>query len=144
MTETLQRSTDALVPAWQDPAVLHRNREAPRALLIPYDDRESALSGDRTRSPWYRSLNGDWLFHYAERPATVPEGAEAAEFDDHDWDTIPVPSVWQMHGYGTPNYTNVNYPFPVDPPFVPDDNPVGCYRQTFELPSGELVAVASC
>ncbi|MGC4105707.1 MAG: glycoside hydrolase family 2 TIM barrel-domain containing protein [Thermomicrobiales bacterium] len=138
MTEMLQRSggINAPIPAWQDPAVLHRNREDPRSLLIPYADRESALSGDRTRSPWYRSLNGDWLFHYAERPATIPEGAEAADFDDHGWDTIPVPSVWQMHGYGTPNYANVNYPFPVDPPFVPDDNPVGCYRQTFELPAG--------
>ncbi|MGC4190023.1 MAG: glycoside hydrolase family 2 TIM barrel-domain containing protein [Thermomicrobiales bacterium] len=136
MTETLQRGTDAPAPAWQDPAVLHRNREDARSLLIPYADRESALSGDRTRSPWYRSLNGDWLFFYAERPATIPDGAEQPDFADHDWDTIPVPSVWQLQGYGTPNYTNVNYPFPVDPPFVPDDNPVGCYRQTFELPAG--------
>jgi len=136
MTDILQRTSDAPAPAWQDPAILHRNREDPRALLIPYADRESAISGDRTRSPWYRSLNGDWLFFYAERPATVPDGVEAASFDDHDWDTIPVPSVWQLHGYGTPNYANVNYPFPVDPPFVPDDNPVGCYRQTFELPAG--------
>ncbi|MGB3329306.1 MAG: glycoside hydrolase family 2 TIM barrel-domain containing protein [Thermomicrobiales bacterium] len=146
MTETLQRSSGSgsgsgrgsgvEAPAWQDPAVLHRNREDPRALLIPFADRASAIAGDRTRSPWYRSLNGDWLFHYAERPATVPEGAEATDFDDHDWETIPVPSVWQLQGYGTPNYANVNYPFPVDPPFVPDDNPVGCYRQTFEFPTG--------
>lgn len=135
MTELLHRSSDAPTPAWQDPSVLHRNREAPRALLIPYADRESALSGDRTRSPWYRSLNGDWLFHYAERPSTIPDGAEMPDFDDHDWETIPVPSVWQLQGYGTPNYANVNYPFPVDPPFVPDDNPVGCYRQMFEVPS---------
>ena len=111
MTETLQRSSgsgsgrgsEAEVPAWQDPAVLHRNREDPRALLIPFADRASAIAGNRTRSPWYRSLNGDWLFHYAERPATVPEGAEAADFDDHDWETIPVPSVWPLQGYGTPN-----------------------------------------
>lgn len=135
MTDTLSRHADAPAPAWQDPSVLHRNREKPRALLIPFADRASALSGDRTRSPWYRSLNGDWLFHYAERPATVPLDAHEDEADDHDWSTIPVPSCWQMHGYGTPNYTNVNYPFPVDPPHVPDNNPVGCYRQTFDLPA---------
>ncbi|MGB3307136.1 MAG: glycoside hydrolase family 2 TIM barrel-domain containing protein [Thermomicrobiales bacterium] len=134
MTDTLDRSTDAAAPAWQDPTVLHRNREAPRPLLIPFADRAAALSGDRTRSPWYRSLNGDWLFHYAERPVLIPDDAHADEADDHDWPTIPVPGCWQMHGYGRPNYTNVLYPFPVDPPHVPDDNPVGCYRHEFEIP----------
>jgi len=134
MTDQLHRRSDAPIPAWQDPTVLHRNREDPRALLIPFADTSAAISGERTRSPWYRSLNGDWLFHYAERPSTIPVDASDDDADDHEWATIPVPSVWQLHGYGTPNYTNVNYPFPVDPPFVPDDNPVGCYRHNFELP----------
>ncbi|MGI8482719.1 MAG: glycoside hydrolase family 2 TIM barrel-domain containing protein [Thermomicrobiales bacterium] len=135
MTDTLSRTSGATAPAWQDPTVLHLNRDDPRALLIPFADRASALSGDRSRSPWYRSLNGDWLFHYSERPATIPVDAYEDEADDHEWATLPIPSCWQMHGYGTPNYTNVNYPFPVDPPHVPDDNPVGCYRQTFDFPS---------
>src|SRR5438128_1027752 len=51
------------------------------------------------------------------------------------WNTLPVPSNWQLHGYGRPNYTNVAYPYPVDPPHVPQDNPVGLYRHTFSLPA---------
>jgi len=53
---------------------------------------------------------------------------------DASWDTIPVPSNWQLHGYGVPNYCNAQYPYPVDPPHVPDDNPVGIYRRTFHVP----------
>ncbi|HVL22951.1 MAG TPA: glycoside hydrolase family 2 TIM barrel-domain containing protein [Thermomicrobiales bacterium] len=119
---------------WQNPAVTHRHREAPRPLLIPYADDATALRGDRTRSPWYRSLNGQWRFHYATSVALVPAAAAAPDLDDAAWDTLPVPSVWQMHGYGTPNYTNVAYPFPVDPPHVPD-HPVGCYRHAFTVPA---------
>lgn len=118
---------------WQNPGVIHRNREPARSLLIPYADDATAIAGDRTRSPWHQSLNGEWLFHYAESVALIPTDATDPDADDSGWDTIPVPSVWQMHGYGTPNYTNVNYPFPVDPPFVPD-HPVGCYRHTFSVP----------
>ncbi len=118
---------------WQNPGVTHRNREPARPLLIPYADDATALAGDRTRSPWYRSLNGEWLFHYAESEALVPIDAADPDADDSDWDTIPVPSVWQMHGYGTPQYSNVNYPFPVDPPYVPE-HPVGTYRHTFTVP----------
>ena len=70
-------------------------------------------------------------------------GFEAVAFDDADWPTIPVPGHWQFHGYGAPAYTNVPYPFPVDPPFVPDENPTGEYRRTFELdatwPAGAAV-----
>ena len=56
-------STATQVPDWQDPELTHRNREDPRPLLIPYADEASALRGDRTTSPWYRNLNGDWLFY---------------------------------------------------------------------------------
>ena len=55
--------------------------------------------------------------------------------DDADWATLPVPGCWQLHGYGTPNYTNTNYPFPVDPPYVPTENPVGIYRTSFSIPA---------
>ena len=118
---------------WQNPAVTSRNREPARPLLIPYPDDATALRGQREVSPWYQSLNGDWLFHYAESVDLVPNDLAHPDLDDGDWDILPVPSVWQLHGYGTPNYTNVNYPFPVDPPYVPD-HPVGCYRHTFTLP----------
>ncbi len=126
-------ASTAMLPDWQNPELTHRNREDPRPLLIPYADDASAARGDRTISPWYRCLNGDWLFFYAESVSLVPLDASEHEMDDLDWDTIPVPSVWQMHGYGMPNYTNVKYPFPVDPPFVPD-HAVGCYRHEFTVP----------
>jgi len=125
-------STPALAD-WQDPAITHRNREPARPLLIPYADDTTALAGDRTRSPWYQSLNGEWLFHYAGSEALIPVDATDPDADDSGWDILPVPSCWQMHGYGTPTYTNVNYPFPVDPPFVPE-HPLGCFRHSFTTP----------
>jgi beta-galactosidase/beta-glucuronidase len=121
------------LPDWQNPGLTHRNRQDPRPLLIPFADDASARRGDRSTSPWYRNLNGDWLFYYAESVSLVPPDAAEHDADDLDWDTIPVPSVWQMHGYGIPHYTNVKYPFPVDPPYVPD-HAVGCYRHEFTVP----------
>ena len=122
-------------PDWQDHHVLQRNREPAHATLLPCPDEASARAGERGASPWFKLLSGTWDFAYAESPADAPHGFERPAFDTADWDPIPVPSNWQMHGYGRPNYTNVRYPFPVDPPFVPDANPVGCYRRAFALPA---------
>ncbi|WP_315914278.1 glycoside hydrolase family 2 TIM barrel-domain containing protein [Arthrobacter sp. lap29] len=79
------------------------------------------------------SLNGDWRFHYSDSLAQAPEGIESEGFNDVVWDCLPVPSNWNFHGHGAPVYTNVQFPFPLDPPFVPDANPVGDYRLTFEV-----------
>ena len=89
------------------------------------------------------SLNGTWKFHLSPSVATAPTGTGAAEFDDSGWGELPVPAHWQLHGHGAPAYTNVNYPFPVDPPFVPDENPTGDYRREFDVPSswGDVEAV---
>jgi beta-galactosidase len=81
------------------------------------------------------ALNGDWAFRLSPR-ADGPVDFADPDFDDAGWDRLPVPSHWQLHGYGAPAYTNVRYPFPVDPPFVPDENPTGDYRRAFELPGG--------
>nr|WP_042196090.1 glycoside hydrolase family 2 TIM barrel-domain containing protein [Kibdelosporangium sp. MJ126-NF4]CEL22396.1 Beta-galactosidase [Kibdelosporangium sp. MJ126-NF4] len=81
------------------------------------------------------SLNGDWRFHLSDSPVDAPPGIEQDTFDDSAWSTVAVPSNWQMHGFGTPAYTNVQYPFPIDPPYVPSDNPTGDYRLTFDLPA---------
>jgi beta-galactosidase len=80
-----------------------------------------------------RSLNGPWRFRYAER-ADGPLDFVAADYDDAAWDVLDVPSHWQLDGrYGAPAYTNQVFPFPVDPPHVPDENPTGDYRRTFAL-----------
>jgi beta-galactosidase/beta-glucuronidase len=120
---------------WENPQLLHRNTERPHASLLPFSDIESALTGERGASPAFKLLNGQWQFLYVQNPTEVPSDFHGEDFDSGDWDLIPVPSNWQLLGYGTPNYTNVRYPFPVDPPYVPQENPCGLYRRTFDLPA---------
>ncbi len=87
-----------------------------------------------------RSLNGDWRFRLSPT-ATAPDAFAAEGFDDGGWDHIPVPSHWVLQGpYGKPIYTNVQYPFPIDPPHVPDENPTGDYRCHVEVPAEWLTA----
>lgn len=80
------------------------------------------------------SLNGTWRFQLSDRVGDAPDGFEAEDFDDSSWTDLPVPSSWPMHGHGKPAYTNVVYPFPVDPPFVPTENPTGDHRLRFDVP----------
>lgn len=119
---------------WENPGLLHRNRQAAYATSVPYQDAEAALSGEREGSRFFRLLNGNWQFRYLPSPAEVPLDFFAETFDASAWDLLAVPSCWQMHGYGRPQYTNTKYPFPVDPPFVPTENPVGLYRRAFTVP----------
>jgi beta-galactosidase len=81
-------------------------------------------------------LCGRWRFHLSPTVAEAPDGFWRPDFDDTAWDHLPVPGHWQLHGYGHPAYTNVVYPFPVDPPHVPTDNPTGDYRLTIDVPAG--------
>ena len=111
---------------YEDPTFLQEHREAPRAHYVPYDSLEKALAGDRAASRFYRLLNGEWDFRFFARDVDLPAVIT-------EWERIPVPSCWQMHGYEKPYYTNVNYPYPVDPPYVPDENPAGVYRTAFSL-----------
>lgn len=80
-------------------------------------------------------LNGVWRFRLSP-VATVPEDFADPGYDDSGWDELPVPSHWPLHGHGAPAYTNVVYPFPLDPPHVPTENPTGDYRRVFDLPDG--------
>ncbi len=125
------------LPEWQNPDVLHINREEPRVFSIPFQCVETAMLGDRGLSEMYRLLNGRWDFLYCA-DGTVPDDFMDPDYfvDDLEWDKLDVPSNWQMHGYDIPQYTNVNYPIPCDPPHVPDNTPVGIYRRSFNLPKG--------
>ncbi len=120
---------------WENPALLHRNREPAAATLLPFAEAGAALGGRRGDSPWFKLLNGSWKFFYGTSLATAPAGFKTAAFDVSAWDSLPVPGNWQISGYGRPQYTNVNYPIPVDKPYVPDDNPVGLYVRPFTLPA---------
>ena len=99
---------------YENPQKTSENRCAPRSYYIPGGVSE------------YTLLNGTWNFAFFERDVDVPEQIR-------NWDTIPVPSCWQLHGYENPNYSNINYPYPCDPPYVPDDNPCGVYQREFRL-----------
>lgn len=85
--------------------------------------------------PYVMSLNGHWNFFLAPSPGEVPHEFYESSFDDSAWGNLPVPSNWQMHGYDRPIYTNFVYPFPLNPPYVPTENPTGCYRKSFLLPA---------
>lgn len=116
---------------WEDPKTLHVNCEKPHAYFIPYDTEDKAKKNIRGMSRFFRSLNGSWRFKYYTSVQMVQDGFYAENFNTDAWDDLPVPSNWQMHGYDKPNYTNINYPYPCDPPFVPDDNPTGIYIRDF-------------
>jgi len=121
---------------WENPQMIGRNKEAPRATAVGYADRAAALARDPDPSPWHRSLNGDWNFHWSPNPAKRPQEFFRPDFDVSSWDSIPVPANWQLHGYGYPIYTNKRYAWgDPNPPRVPHDfNPVGSYRRTFSVP----------
>ncbi len=123
--------------AWQNPAVVDVGTEPPHSTLIPFADEASAQTGQREQSDYFRLLNGSWQFHWALGPREAPKDFYATDYDASGWDEIPVPSNWQLLGdYEGPIYTNINHPFPADPPRVPTDtNSVGSYRTTFEIPN---------
>ncbi len=123
---------------WDDPAVLHLNTEQPHATMMVYPTPELARASDRTKSPWFRSLNGVWKFQYSASPAARPAAFELPSFDDASWADIRVPGNWELQGFGIPIYSNSRYPFaydPKNPRAQRNNNPVGSYRTTFEVPA---------
>ena len=121
---------------WQDPAIVGVNKEPPHATFTSYPDEALARAGKRETSPYYRSLNGDWKFHWVPKPADRPVDFYRPGFDDAAWKSIRVPSNWQFEGYDVPIYVNIPYPWgKPDPPHIPaNNNPVGSYRTRFTVP----------
>lgn len=123
-------------PEWNNLEVLQVNRELPHATMMVYPDAQSAMAYDRTTSPWFRSLNGEWKFNWVKKPGDRPLDFFKPDYDVSGWGTIPVPSNWEMEGHGLRIYTNVEYPFEKNPPNAPTEwNPVGSYRRDFEIPT---------
>ena len=132
---------------WQDPSVIGINKEPGRATSQPYAERSRAIEGDHSKSAYYQSLNGNWKFKWSPDPDSRPQDFFQPGVSVREWDEIPVPSNWQIEGYGIPVYTNVVYPFQKSPPRVMDEppedytnfkhrNPVGSYRREFKIPEG--------
>ena len=122
---------------WENPALLHEGTEPPSATAASFNNPKAALKLDRAESPYFKSLNGAWKFHWVPRPDQRPLDFWNPSFDDHDWKSIPVPANVEVEGYGVPIYTNATYPWsPVKPPFIPHhNNPVSSYRKSFAVPS---------
>lgn len=120
---------------WENPAVVGRNREPAHCTYLPFSDINTALKNDANRSPFFKSLNGTWKFSWVKKPADRPVDFYKECYDVNQWDDIPVPSNWELQGYGVPIYTDEAYPFPRNPPYIPHDwNPVGSYKRTFSCP----------
>jgi len=138
---------------WENPAIFNINKEKPHANFIPFRTVEEALSLDKKASVFYKSLNGTWKFNWVRKPADRPVDFYKPGYDVSGWDEIPVPSNWEIQGYGIPIYVNHQYEFadykapvseeikfiddiyPANPGQVPHDyNPVGSYRTSFSVP----------
>jgi beta-galactosidase len=115
--------------------VFEVNQEEGHVPLVPYLNIDQALKNIRYAANSFMSLNGTWQFHYADTPGGTPERFFTENFNDKKWDTIHVPSNWEMQGFGDPLFRNVSTPFPPNPPFVPREyNPTGSYRKIFTIP----------
>ena len=121
---------------WQNPEYLQFNREEQRAYFIPYQSLEAALQNEKGLSEYHKPLNGMHKFRYYGSYSEIPEEVFDKDHDVSGWDCLHIPSNWQMHGYDAPQYINVAYPFPVDPPYVPDVNPAGVYAMDVDTDAG--------
>ena len=122
---------------WEIPELVSINRlRARSARLLPYRTEAQALRRDPAKSPWFKCLDGEWAFRYFERPGDIAEADLADGADTAAWPRIAVPGDFTMQGWSIPHYTNVQMPFANDPPRVPDANPTGLYRLSFDLPAG--------
>lgn len=120
---------------WENPEIFGIDKLPPHAHFVPYQDPEAALTFEKDNSDRYRSLNGAWDFKFYTNPDDTPPDFFQPNYELTGWNKIPVPSNWQLEGYGMPIYANISMPFPGNPPFVPHEgNETGLYRRTFEVP----------
>ncbi|MEO1049747.1 MAG: glycoside hydrolase family 2 TIM barrel-domain containing protein [Bacteroidota bacterium] len=129
--------TQAQVYDWENPRVTQINKLKARATSYSFPTVEKALTYDRSQTDRMMSLNGMWSFNYVPTPDKAPTEFYKQAPTGKEWSKIKVPSNWEIEGHGIPIYTNVQYPFrPVDPPYTPkDNNPVGSYFRTFDVPA---------
>ena len=132
-----------IVPRYyEDLSVLHENTMPARAYYIPASKRMDNLVEHREESDRMQLLNGTWKFQYFNSIYDIQDSFFEKNYDTENFDEIQVPSVWQMAGYDTHQYTNIRYPFPFDPPYVPQDIPCGAYVHNFEYRRDEKASKA--
>lgn len=119
---------------WQNPEMIGENKLPAHTLLIPFD-KQPDFGQANEQSKYLKMLNGEWNYLFLTNPLNTPKDFADVNYNDGSWSKIPVPSNWQTKGYGRPIYTNQRHPFPVNPPFVPNEgNETGLYRVKFEIP----------
>ena len=124
---------------YEDVNVLHVGTMPNRAYYIPYASQQEVLASEsRAESSCYQLLNGSWKFKYFESVYDLDEALIGNDIISSDFDEITVPSVWQIHGYDSHQYINMRYPFPFDPPYVPQNNPCGVYKREFIIEEQNL------
>ena len=116
---------------WENHQIDGINRMPARAHFLTFPTREKALLNDNKYTHAFKNLNGVWKFMFLDAPEYSPEGFYASEYDTSDMDDITVPGNWQLQGYGKMHYSDLWYNFPINPPFVPTENPTGIYKRTF-------------
>ena len=132
-----------IVPRYyEDLSVLHENTMPARAYYVPASKRMDNLVEHREESDRMQLLNGTWKFQYFTSIYNIKDSFFEKNYDTENFDEIQVPSVWQMAGYDTHQYTNIRYPFPFDPPYVPQDIPCGAYVHNFEYSRDEKASKA--
>ncbi|MFX1323000.1 MAG: glycoside hydrolase family 2 TIM barrel-domain containing protein, partial [Promethearchaeota archaeon] len=124
---------------WENARMIGQNKEPAHNTLIPYQDVEVALKSTYHDSLYHKSLNGNWKFNWVKKPSNRPVNFYNFNYDISEWDELPVPSNWQMYGYGIPIYSNSKYPYSVKKKNIPsidhEYNPVGSYRTDFIVPN---------
>lgn len=126
---------EAQKPEWQDHQVLNVNTNKSHTTMMIYANKAQALTNNKPASPYYRLLNGQWKFKWVSKPAERLTDFYEKKYEDTKWEFTPVPSNWQIEGYGYPIYTNIKYPFDISEQKVPMDfNPVGYYKHQFTVP----------
>ncbi|MFW0764479.1 beta-galactosidase subunit alpha [Trabulsiella odontotermitis] len=119
---------------WENIQLTHENRLPPRAYFFSYPSVAQARTFVREASTLFQLLSGQWNFRFFDNPLRVPETFTTEMMAD--WSTITIPGMWQMEGHGKLQYTDEGFPFPIDVPYVPTDNPTGAYQRTFTLANG--------
>ena len=133
------KATEPTFTEWHDLSVNNVNRFATRTSFFAYENREAALKGNRDKSSNFLSIEGDWRFQWVENADQRPTDFFRTDYDDAAWKTMRVPGIWELNGYGDPEYVNIGFAwrghFKNNPPMVPTkDNHVGSYRRTIRIP----------
>ena len=124
---------NSIPEALSNPQMVSKNTLSPRATFFSFEDEVVAMSGDKDKSKRFQSLNGTWSFQYFKTPNTVDKNITKTSYALEKLNTIKVPGNWEAQGYGIPYYLDEEYPFTPNPPYTPEENPVGVYKRKFTL-----------